>query len=372
MLVSILSSFFLLILYKNLRIKLDLNVFVVFAFYFFMISTWFWAPEKSTSSVRVLGVLLLIYTFFSLSTLYHTLKFDLMYFFSSICSTYLFLSLVYFFLGLYFKPEMSGLNIERGFLGYYQDGLLPRMRGFMDSPNNLVLVLLSFFYIEVYRFIRDKVFSKTNFFLILCSLLLTMSTTGLFALFFSVFIYFLFRNVKVALYIILLVFFISITVYFFTVNVDDLSKILHSRIARLSTGSGRFDLFVFLYKRFDDAPYIGHGIAQVRFLLEGFQGRDLQSAHNSFLEVLIEGGVVAFVLFSFCWLSLILKVMFEVNKSFRMCVFCFMLSLILVSSANMMVYVEMMMFCLFFVTVMTHDSNSFSSRINGFGLKDNI
>ncbi|WP_162928465.1 O-antigen ligase family protein [Shewanella japonica] len=228
----------------------------------------------------------------------------------------------------------------------------------MDSPNNLILVLIPLFYNEIYLFLKFRIVSKLNVFLIVTCLILTMSSTGLIALFLPLSLYFIFTRVRVFIYGAILSFVIFFVFYYLFISYSEFSELLNSRFNRLATGSGRFDLFHFIFVKILDSPYIGFGISQARVLLEGFQGRDLQSTHNSFLEVAIEGGLFSLLLFIICWISLFIEVCLSVIKKFKACILCFIFSLLLVSSANMMVYVEMMMFCLFIVLVMIKDSKS--------------
>lgn len=75
------------------------------------------------------------------------------------------------------------------------------------------------------------------------------------------------------------------------------------RLEVLSTGSGRFDMWKFCLNFFQDNPIGGIGIDSLKYYTGHILG--IVNAHNTYLEVLVEGGGVVFVLFCFFILQLL-------------------------------------------------------------------
>ena len=137
-------------------------------------------------------------------------------------------------------------------------------------------------------------------------LLLTISVTGYVAYALLIATISL-RKVKYLLGLITVLTLLMVVLAFSYFQFEWLQQIINARADRVSSGSGRSDLFAYILQLISKQPFFGFGLAQVREFLVGFHGRDLQSAHNSFLEVFFEGGVLALLLFILCWIMLVLK-----------------------------------------------------------------
>lgn len=333
----------------NNKLKLPLFTLVVLIFFAYMISTTFWAANSPLALIRTIGILLLIICFYCLYVLSDNMGptefVNKFYIFSKV---FMFASLTYFAFGLlsYYILHFQ-LGDERKLYGLYMEGILPRMRGFADSPNNYVLMVLPFFFSAL---LFVKKIDITFYFLSVVTVLLTYSITGYIA-FALPLLYLLFaRGIKTTLIVLGFGCVVVVTIIALYNHYSDFAATIDARSDRVTTGSGRFELFWYAIKLIEDKPILGYGLAQSRVYLEGFQGRDLQSMHNSFLEVYFEGGVIGVFLFIFCWGALLryLKRIY-INRRERNILYCYVLSLLVFSSANMMVYVELMVLNIFCV-----------------------
>lgn len=321
-----------------------------FLFFVYMLFSFYQATNFNLVMVRFIGITLLIvaYLILVISSKHITLE-SFYIFIKKFSYIYLALSLGYYFIGvaglLLFGMELDG---DRKLFGLYMEGVLPRLRGGADSPNNfvLLLLLLNVGYLVSASTLNKKVSSIIMLASALC-LLLTISVTGYVAYALLIATISL-RKVKYLLGLITVLTLLMVVLAFSYFQFEWLQQIINARADRVSSGSGRSDLFAYILQLISKQPFFGFGLAQVREFLVGFHGRDLQSAHNSFLEVFFEGGVLALLLFILCWIMLVLKmVSSKVSVYIKLILLSYIGGLFLISMANMMVYVELMVLNLF-------------------------
>ena len=321
-----------------------------FLFFVYMLFSFYQASNYNLVIVRFIGIVLLIvaYLILVISSKHITLE-SFYSFIKKFSYLYLGFSLIYYFIGVaglfFFGTELDG---DRKLFGLYMEGVLPRLRGGADSPNNfvLLLLLLNVGYLVSASTLNKKVSSIIMLFSALC-LLLTISITGYVAYVLLMAIISL-RKVKYLLSLITLLTLSMVLLVFTYFQYEWFQQIINARADRVSSGSGRSDLFAYIVNLISEQPFFGFGLAQVREFLVGFHGRDLQSAHNSFLEVFFEGGAFAVLLFIMCWIMLVLKVACSKMPVYiKLILLSYIGGLLLISMANMMVYVELMILNLF-------------------------
>lgn len=321
-----------------------------FLFFVYMLFSFYQANNYNLVMVRSIGIALLIvaYLILVISSKHITLE-SFYSFIKKFSYLYLGFSLIYYFIGvaglLFFDMELDG---DRKLFGLYMEGVLPRLRGGADSPNNfvLLLLLLNVGYLVSTSTLNKKVSSIIMLFSALC-LLLTISVTGYVAYALLIAIISL-RKVKYLLSLITFLTLSMVLLAFAYFQYEWFQQIINARADRVSSGSGRSDLFAYIVHLISEQPFFGFGLAQVREFLVGFHGRDLQSAHNSFLEVFFEGGALAVLLFILCWIMLVLKVVCsKIPVYIKLILLSYIGGLLLISMANMMVYVELMILNLF-------------------------
>lgn len=310
-----------------------------------------WAPVIELALVRVVGLLFLYVTvlclfFYGVEISHDALsgivgRFTVLY---VLCSLSYFVFGLYMFFVVGYVGEGDAWG-ERGIYGLYIEGVIPRMRGFSESPNNFVLVLTALIYLNLIL-VRRRALAV--FLLVLC-FLLTLSFSGVFSVLLPLALLFLLRAGS---FKILGLAFTLTVILWGLFSVFDLSSVLQTRFDRLSSGSGRFDLFLHSIGIIAEAPFGGHGIAQARVLLDGFQGRELQSTHNSFLELALEAGVFVSAIYVVFWVVAVFRVASaKASVAHVRVLICYIVSLFLLNNANLLFYVELMVFnsCLVFL-----------------------
>ncbi|MGD8172513.1 O-antigen ligase family protein [Vibrio sp. TRT 21S02] len=330
----------------NRKINFPGSFLILFTLMIYLVSTSFLVDDISLSFNRTLGLLLLFTLIFYLFIYGDESKFNKRIILKFLL-VYSCLSLSYYLVGLIASMKVEGYleGFERGIYGLYLDGILPRYRGFLDSPNNAVIIL---FMILMYSLMDSSKLGNLLSFLTLLLILITFSFTGYIAVTFLILGYVLSRGIKAISASLLLVLFTIFLLLHFYLHDSTFSMLVDARVERLSTGSGRFELFSHSIELISNAPISGHGLAQARLLLEGFQGRDLQSTHNSFIEVFLEGGFLAITLYLLFWTMLFIDaIKSKVCWKSRVILFSYLVSLFVLNNSNNLFYVELMIFGLF-------------------------
>lgn len=350
---STILSFFLLpiVLNKALYIRNFSLVITPAIFYFYMLCTALWADNLSLALVRGLGIIFLVFSFALLQiyseqvfSQYTNRKFINLKKIENLILCYISLTFIYYIVGIYFF-NYSSLGDTRGLFGIYVEGPLIRLRGFANSPNNIILILLPIFY---YSYVVAQSRSKLLYIGLLTLLVLTFSGAG-YAGLVLIFISILSVNIKNALVsCCTLVVALVCLIYSFYNFSPEIAHMIDVRLLRLESGSGRFILFNKVFELSLEAPFFGHGLAQVRDYLSNYKGEGLQSSHNSFLEVFFEGGIIGLSLFLLSWLVLIIKVYkSKIIFTDKVLFLSYLGCLFIISSINLMVYVELMILNLF-------------------------
>lgn len=337
---------------NGIRFTLPIHIPFVAIFFVYMILSSFWGESIELAFNRALGIVFLIATYVALTIIapVYSVRRELNAFGFN---CFLYLIIFYYLLGLYYiyiNGYSAGEKYNQGIFGVYFEGVLPRLRGFADSPNNMGLLIFPLFY---FVFIFKPFTSKSYFFLLVIILILTFSTTSYIAFFAPLFLLGLLGSVKiflVGLASFLCISFLLSLMYF---NIDFIAHLIDLRLDRIATGSGRFELFFFSIEKVGESPVYGHGLAQVRLFLEGFQNRDLQSSHNSFIESFFEGGFFGIFLFLLCWIGFGVHLYKLRIRYLDKCkLFAYLLSMFIFSNSNLMIYVELMVLNMFLIVYM--------------------
>ena len=347
MVISILAFILIPIVFnKKIGIK-NFPVLIIPAFFFlYMFSTILWANNQTLAIVRGIGIIFLAFSFTILQIYSKTINLNSINFkkVENFIFLYIALTFIYYFIGLYFY-NYSPLGEERGLFGLYVETPLLRLRGFVNSPNNLILILLPMFFYS-YMIAQSK--SKILYISLITLVLLTFSGAGYSVLIciLSTFLVLGNKNLVVNLCILgSIVIYLTYTIYN---SSPELARMIDIRLLRFATASGRFDLYSKTFELSLGSPYWGHGLAQVREYLANYQGVTLQSSHNSFLEVFFEGGIIGLMLFFFSWIVLIIKVIkSKIKIHDKFIFFLYIACLLILSFINLMVYVELMVLNLF-------------------------
>jgi len=164
----------------------------------------------------------------------------------------------------------------------------PRLSGFQANPNYLSLTLC---FIPILLLIYKGKYVGLKVVVVLLAIILTGSRGGILAAFTPVLIYFLIKNIRYSLYVLL-----AIIVIFFIINSINLDNIYGLSRFQSSDGdysSGRFTHWLRAWELFSNN--IMYGVGNNSFILYELEnGRPIQ-VHNNYLRILSEFGVVGFL-----------------------------------------------------------------------------
>jgi O-antigen ligase len=276
------------------KIKFFEIMFVLF--YFYMSMTFFWSIDKILSLKLIILQIMLIIFYFYLRLEFNkfTIK-DLESLIIKIGKYYILGSLLFYIFGIYIFTT-SPIQNEIFYLGLMQENILPRLRGFAESPNGFIVYALFFliFFINQNRFFL--------IFLTTISLILSFSTTGWLLCFLVFFISNLKKISLKFIFSIFIIIVISVLIYIlFIQNNEDIIKMIEWRLERNKSGTGRFDLWVYVLDLINNNIW-GYGINTTRVIIADFHA--LNSLHNSILEVFLTGGWIGLLLYLLLYLSI--------------------------------------------------------------------
>ncbi|MBE0459502.1 O-antigen ligase family protein [Pseudoalteromonas prydzensis] len=195
---------------------------------------------------------------------------------------------LYFFGALYFN--LYGLNEGQKFMGVMVEKGILRAIGISTDPNFLSLISIVFVF-----FFLSKKNEKIYAFGFIILILLTLSRGGAASLVVGLVLYLLKNDFKKLAYIVLCsISFIIIFQLF--IDPDFLNLVFEKRMSGLETGAGRFDIWSQGLKIFEGNEVFGIGIFQFQSYNKLYFS-DGHFLHNTYFEVLIEGGVVVFAVF---------------------------------------------------------------------------
>ncbi|PEE40530.1 O-antigen ligase family protein [Bacillus pseudomycoides] len=200
----------------------------------------------------------------------------------------------------------SPTGVEITSYGLLLDRDYPRLIGLLDDPNIFIFyntLFFSFYLTHLKGF-------KHSFGFILCIItnLLTFSRGGIVALILVVILYIILadflKKVKMIMIALLCLVVIYAACSFMQI---DLNQIISSRINDFSSdkGSGRFELWEQAINYFMSHPLLGIGAFNFSDYY-AFEHNEKLYVHNTYLEILVEAGIIGFLFyFSFLFLFII-------------------------------------------------------------------
>lgn len=211
----------------------------------------------------------------------------------------LILSVINYLVGLYFMNlsyehvDFFGLTIEKG---------IPRMIGLSNDPN---VCALSFIFLFFYFLFKPGLINRFLMSICFICIIATMSRGGLFATVVGLLSIVLIKDFKSAfkyLFVILFVAFGLLLIIY--LNFDLFQPFIERRISGVQTGAGRFAIWKNSLLAFEQKPLLGFGIFTFKDVMGDLYGNS-RHAHNTYLEVLLETGVIGLLLYlNFIWLML--------------------------------------------------------------------
>jgi O-antigen ligase len=353
-------------LIKKLSIKFTKIDLSLSALYCFMMATFSYAEVIPLSVQMFFGLVLLLYSFFILRLFINQLTLsDFLYHLYFISKWFFILSFILYIIGVLMHYTLGVELVVEGethnravLLGvYFEGGVIPRLRGVCDSPNNFGMYALILLPIWLTYSRQVKVWKLS---LIILMFVLTLSVTTLLALFCMVLIFIFIKllqfngklKTKYAIpFGIFILVGLLLAFYLSSMLLNDpdvylnLSKGLEDRLSRANSGSGRFELWQYTFSLISERPFWGYGLNQARVLLAPF--REVVSTHNNFLEVTLEGGVIGLLLYILLISAVILSLLSKrlANKE-RQWISLSAVSMFIFSNANVTIYSDSLIFFL--------------------------
>ncbi|MHC5201491.1 O-antigen ligase family protein [Myroides sp. LJL119] len=183
----------------------------------------------------------------------------------------------------------AGENVVK--YGVMLDRSTPRLIGLGADPNNLVFASTLPWYFLLLKANKTR-FEIVTFLMLTCCVILSFSRGGWLGIFIPAFLYFMvnFRRISLKYFFLVATFTISVIIYFY----ETLFKLLDEGISNrldIGSGSGRFDLWATGLEVFENNFFFGLGANMFVFDYGKY-------VHNTYLQVLVDGGIFGFILFS--------------------------------------------------------------------------
>lgn len=210
--------------------------------------------------------------------------------------------------------------------GVMYDRGIPRLVGPLKDPNFYVMFNSIFFFIAI-SFLRQslcRILLSWSF----INILLTLSRGGALALVAGLFIYISMSHGNRLGRTFQIFGFTALAVSLILYTIPEAQNFLAKRIESAENASGRFDIWRHGMQTFFDNPYGGIGVFSfLSYNVDNFGGEHYM--HNTFLEVLAEGGIFVFFSYFIFWLCLlmttfnnILRRRNKMERQFGVSLFC--------------------------------------------------
>lgn len=265
------------------------GVICLYFLYFALTAIW-----GNSDSIRMIAAMLLMLALVVVSSSYLMMfdHVDVQYSLIIAIKFILIFSCLYYCAGLFQWYDYK-MPIQGNFLGMTIDRHMPRMIGFMRDPNFFsIFCTIAFFVFKSYRIYFGWIILS-----VVC-LLLSMSTAGILGFVVALGVYFMFidsEKHKIMIASIVIVLF-SLFLFSYVFFYEELQLILYKKMVSLQTGSGRYAIWKAGLGFFMENPIFGNGLFTFKDMhreLFGFP----KYAHNTFIEIVVEGGIVGLTLF---------------------------------------------------------------------------
>ncbi len=333
-----------------------LHEIIFITLYFYIIMTSLYAEDVFLATKLILGEITLILTYLSLRYLVLNIDYKIVEnIFLKLGTAFILTSLLLYIAGIIYIYYLHYIPTQDMYLnehsirvyGLYMEGSFPRLTGLSESPNSYLYI--AFLLMLVYFFKKKFIM----FILTLITVILTMSGTG--QLLIIIFIgYKLLTNKKTFFYTIGILILITCVLIFLYFNDPFIKYMIDLRMARIESGSGRYDLWYFVLEWLDQSPWIGYGANQSRVILENYS-RHYQSAHNSFLDIFLTTGVLGLLIYIFFHISLVM-ISIKLNKVYKTKIFILAyIEYFIISLSNNTLHVDYVIIYLIFMYIFLHN-----------------
>jgi O-antigen ligase len=277
---------------------------ILLLFFVYYCSTGLFAEYRDYSLRMIMGILLVLFCYFVMRYITSLASINIIEKFIHIGGfVYNGLSIVLYFIGLA-SLNFSLVGNKIIAYGVEMDRNFPRLIGLTSDPNLFSLYNMIFFF--YYLTHLDKKWAKWGLLLSTVTMLLTLSRGGIVAIAFGILLMFLTSNTakKLKMLIILPLTTLILNILINIMTGINMLTMITDRFLINDGGSGRSNLWGVALQFFQEHPIFGIGI--FNFLPYGQEKFGAPSyLHNSYLEVLVESGLIGFSLYLLVFISVI-------------------------------------------------------------------
>lgn len=317
---------FMLYIYNNRAFISKLynyeKVYIIFIFY--AIIRGGFSIDNLNATQLSIGFIIIIVLYLLVSNIIYrldTVSINSVIFFASLF--FQLISLVLFIIGNS-ENELGG-TLDRG---------MYRLIGTINDPNIFVLYSTLIFGISIHMIFKKEYKYWITFFLSIITILLTYSRGGILGILIFTIMYlkkFKVLNFKTVLFILVgfLIFWIS-SEAIFEYSKLGIQDIIEKRFSDLS-GSGRLRIWANGLKLFEDNPFFGIGLYNFKYY-NLLYFKDAHYMHNTYLEVLVENGLIGgSLLFVSILFFIVLKPNSDEEKLIKLIIYSQMIMLVFLS-----------------------------------------
>lgn len=333
-------------------------------------TTVIYAADQLSTLRMFFGSLIMFFCYFSVKLFFINYSFKIsdverLLYFSSL--SFIIISLIMYFYGMYIIAgdfqsyehiRVSGVFVERA---------TPRLIGLVLDPNIFVVYVTPIFFYLLLK-INKNIFDFIALTLTVLCILLSLSRGGILAILSVVLMLFFLKtiialvngilNKKILTWLLIL----SIVFIFIFHSLDihsNISSIIERRISSIADGSGRVDIWKNLLSLWAENPIFGIGWYNfLHYNIELFDRANY--AHNTYLEVLVETGLVGFTLYTSFLLVIIHRVITLVYQKPELNYLLYSLLSILVS----FVFLSLIINEIFFLLLAIISIFSYKTKLN--------
>lgn len=262
-------------------------------------------------------------------------------------SIFLLASLALYFIGLLHGYTTGAeYSQDRIFYGVMLDRGIPRLIGLINDPNIFCFyAILPLFYL-VFKKQKTPIDYIMLGVTILC-VVLTYSRGGWLAILFSFFVFLLLKLITVALSLkiktkslmaVLSGIPIVAFIFYHLSSISFFKRIIEQRLSTAGSGSGRFEIWLNALEIWQNNPLFGIGWYNFLYYNDMLFQRH-NYVHNTFLEVLVETGVVGFFLYMLMHFFIFYKLIKLVknNSHFKYMFFSYIAMVLLMVSLSLII-----------------------------------
>ena len=255
------------------------------------------------------------------------------------------ISLILYFLG-FIEIRGNFIDFEHTRVwGIYVERAMPRLIGLVTDPNITVFNSLILFY-YLYFLENKSMLIYLLLFSISLLIVLTISTAGLISIAIPLFLYYFYKFIKFfiikkykisikSLFILIFIILFFLFIFSLISTNEFILNILEKRINNLNSGSGRFEIWSNAFILFQEHPIFGIGWYNFLEYNKIYFDRG-NYMHNTFLEALVELGIVGFSIYILFFVTLFIVVLkIQSNKNNKYLFFTFLSMLILLNSLSL-------------------------------------